>query len=47
MEQERLTVEETAERFSITVRTVFRIVQRCREATMEGMASLDGFLLAA
>ena len=37
MQQEDLTVEETAERFSITVRTVFRIMERCREA----MSSLE------
>ncbi len=35
MQQEFLTIEETAERFSITKRTVFRIMQRCREATMQ------------
>ena len=35
MQQESLTVEETAERFSITRRTVFRIMQRCREATVQ------------
>ncbi len=32
MEQERLTVEEAAERFSVTVRTIFRILRRCRLA---------------
>ncbi len=47
MEQEGLTVEQTGERFSLTVRTVFRIMQRCREATMEGLSSSDGFPLAA
>ena len=47
MEQERLTVEETAQRFSLTVRTVFRIMQRCREATMDGVSSVEGFPLAA
>ena len=36
MQQESLTIEETAERFSVTVRTVFRIIQRCREATTQG-----------
>ena len=35
MRLEDLTVEETAERFSVTVRTIFRIMRRCREADME------------
>ena len=35
IQQESLTVEEAAERFSVTVRTVFRILQRCREALAE------------
>lgn len=34
MQQEALSIEDTAERFGITNRTVFRILQRCREATM-------------
>ena len=34
MNRESLSVEEAAERFSVTVRTVFRIMQRCREAAM-------------
>ena len=38
MQLEGLTVEKTAERFSVTVRTIFRIMRRCREA--EG--DLDG-----
>ena len=38
MQLEGLTVERTAERFSVTVRTIFRIMRRCREA--EG--GLDG-----
>ena len=29
---EDLTAEQAAERFSVTVRTIFRIMQRCREA---------------
>ena len=46
MEQESLTVDQTAERFGITVRTVFRILQRCREA--RGQAGQDlASLLAA
>ena len=39
MQREGLTVEETAERFSVTVRTVFRAMRRCREALPE-MAAL-------
>ena len=45
MEQESLTIRETAERFSITPRTVSRVVQRCREATAHGY--LSGWLQAA
>ena len=42
MRLENLTVEEAAERFSVTVRTVFRIMRRCREAMpeMEGQEML-------
>ena len=47
MQQESLSIEETAARFSITARTVFRIIQRCREATMQPSATGDGMLLAA
>ena len=43
MLSESLTVEEAAERFSVTVRTVFRIIHRCREAESEG----DGAALQA
>ena len=32
IQQERLSMEEAAERYSVTVRTVFRILQRCRNA---------------
>lgn len=32
IQQDRLSMEEAAERYSVTVRTVFRILQRCREA---------------
>ncbi len=35
IERENLTVEAAAERFSVTARTIFRIIQRCREASME------------
>ncbi len=47
MTQESLSVEETAKRFSVTVRTVFRVMQRCREATIQGGDASDGLLLAA
>ena len=32
IQQESLSMEEAAERFSVTVRTVFRTLQRCRNA---------------
>ena len=35
MRLENLTVDEAAERFSVTVRTIFRIMRRCREALPE------------
>ncbi len=41
MRSEDLTVDEAAERFSVTVRTVFRIMRRCREAAPD----LDGVAL--
>jgi predicted DNA-binding transcriptional regulator YafY len=41
MRSEDLTVDEAAERFSVTVRTVFRIMRRCREAAPD----LDGAVL--
>ena len=47
MHRESLTVEQAAERFSITKRTVFRVLQRCREATMRGAADGYGVLAAA
>ena len=47
MQQDSLSVEETAARFSATVRTVFRIIQRCREATMQADATGEEMLLAA
>ena len=40
VERERLSMEEAAERFSVTVRTVFRILQRCREALAETEGAL-------
>ena len=35
MRGDNLTVEEAAERFSVTERTIFRILRRCRESTPE------------
>lgn len=35
MQSEGLNVEEAADRFSVTVRTVFRIMRRCRDAGSE------------
>lgn len=35
MRLEDLTVEQAAERFSVTVRTIFRVMHRCREAMPE------------
>lgn len=46
VQQERLSMEEAAERFSVTVRTVFRILQRCREALAETEATGMGALAA-
>ena len=46
MRAEGLTVEEAAERFSVTVRTVFRIMRRCREAGSE-LGGADTLALAA
>ena len=44
MQSESLTVEEAAERFSVTVRTIFRIMRRCREAAPEmDVAALQAF----
>ena len=35
IDSESLTAEEAARRFSVTVRTVFRIMRRCRESILE------------
>jgi predicted DNA-binding transcriptional regulator YafY len=35
MQSERLTADEAAQRFSVTVRTIFRITRRCRDAMMD------------
>ena len=47
MQQESLSLEQTAERFSVTVRTVFRVMQRCREATMQENPAGEARLRAA
>ena len=39
MQKECLSIHETAERFSITPRTIFRIMQRCREVTQGAMST--------
>ena len=46
IQEESLTVEEAAERFGITIRTVFRIMQRCRELSLQE-TSADELPLAA
>ena len=43
---ERLTAEEAAQRFSVTVRTVFRIMRRCRESLPEMNVEEMGALAA-
>ena len=44
MRSEGLSVEEVAEHFSVTVRTVFRIMRRCREAAGEvDVTALEAF----
>ena len=48
MRMESLSVEEAAERFSVTVRTIFRIMRRCRDAAADGAETeLAAFSLAA
>lgn len=46
MERESLTVEQAADRFGITVRTVFRILQRCREARQQAGQDAASLLAA-
>ena len=43
MQQHDLTVEETAERFEVTVRTIFRIMRRCRDASLADQEELVVF----
>ena len=47
IQQESLGIQEAAERFGVTVRTVFRIMQRCREAMMQDGVSGETEFLAA
>lgn len=47
MQREALSIDDTAERFGITNRTVFRILQRCREATMQDSPAGELALAAA
>ena len=43
MQQDDLTVEQAADRFSVTVRTIFRIMRRCRDAAMIDQEELAVF----
>ena len=43
---EQLTIEEASERFSVTERTIFRILRRCRDSMPE-MASEEVRAFAA
>jgi|TARA_B100001750_G_C15516776_1_gene607871 predicted DNA-binding transcriptional regulator YafY len=43
MQQHDLTVEEAAERFEVTVRTIFRIMRRCRDASLVDQEELVVF----
>ena len=47
IENEQLSVGEAADRFSVTIRTIFRIMQRCREATNNGANHQELGLFAA
>jgi len=46
MQLENLTVDQAAERFSVTVRTIFRIMRRCREVLPESEEQEWGALAA-
>jgi len=43
MQQDDLTVEEAADRFLVTVRTIFRIMRRCRDSAMIDQEELAVF----
>ncbi len=48
IQREDLTADQAADRFSVTVRTVFRIMRRCRDAGEElGEEELEAFAAAA
>jgi hypothetical protein len=47
IEAEMLSAEAAAERFSVTVRTIFRIMERCREALGNSETRQDMVLFAA
>ncbi len=47
LQMENLTVEQAADRFSVTVRTIFRIMRRCRDAGMPDMREENLLSLAA
>lgn len=47
MRNEELTVEETAEKFEVTVRTIFRIMRRCREESATSVSTENIQLFAA
>ena len=47
IKNEQLSVEEAADRFSVTIRTIFRIMQRCREAMDNGASHRELGLFAA
>ena len=44
MQQDDLSVEEAAERFLVTVRTIFRIMRRCRDAAVIDQEELAVFV---
>ena len=46
IQQESLSMEEAAERFSVTVRTVFRILQRCRNSLTNSDGQQPGAIAA-
>ena len=43
MQNDDLTVEDAAERFYVTVRTIFRIMRRCRDAAVLDQEELSVF----
>ena len=47
MHLENLSVDEAAARFSVTVRTIFRVMRRCRDAGMPDMGEAPLLSFAA